>query len=71
MEVPGRPPDKCTSTVTDGAETPDWARLWTTARLIDASLQSIQIQESANGRADGALRPAPRGRGNLIGNGGP
>ena len=32
MNSPGRPADRCTSTLTGGASIPTWARVWTMAR---------------------------------------
>src|SRR5690606_15373072 len=36
--MPGRPLARCASTLTAGASTPTWARLWTMARDMDHSL---------------------------------
>src|SRR5690606_34837856 len=47
MVVPGRPPPRCTSTMTGGAWTPSWARLATTAkpmRLLPAQALQLRLQ---------------------------
>ena len=70
IDVPGKPPDRCTSTVTGGAATPSCARLWTMARLMTSNHPH---KISANGRATRRRNPARAlsAEGQTAGNGGP